>query len=255
MQPDFFEFVKKDYRYYKFLPREILLCVGECLGFTSLISFLFYKSSYALILILIIFPFYFKQKQQEKRNKQKDNLNQDFKEMINSVSNALVAGYSLENAFLEAQNEFTRLEKKSSDMLRELEFMNAKVKLNEPLEELILDFATRSDSEDIMLFGQILFFAKRSGGDFTKIIKNTVLQISEKADVRREIEVMVAQKKLEQKIMNVVPLFILLYMSITSSKYMEVLYNNMIGIVLMSILLSVFLGTMYYSKRITDIQI
>lgn len=204
---------------------------------------------------MLSFHFILNKSKKSKKNNKKEKLNQDFKDTINCVSNALVAGYSLENAFVEAQKEQLQYDKSKSDMLKELTFINARVKMNQPLEDLILDFSTRSDSEDIVLFGQILFFAKRSGGDFTKIIKNTAVQISEKLDVKREIEVMVAQKKLEQKIMNVVPLMILLYMDITSATYMNVLYKNTLGAALMSGLLLIFLGTMYYSKRITDIQI
>ncbi len=40
---------------------------------------------------------------------------------------------------------------------------------------------------------------------------------------------MIAQKKLEQKVMNVMPLFLLFYLDITSPGYLNVLYHNVLG--------------------------
>ena len=41
---------------------------------------------------------------------------------------------------------------------------------------------------------------------------------------------MIAQKKLEQKVMNVMPLFLLFYLDITSPGYLNVLYHNVLGL-------------------------
>lgn len=50
-----------------------------------------------------------------------------------------------------------------------------------------------------------MFFcsAKRSGGDFHKIIATTIEHISDKIEVEREVQTVISAKKMEQKIMNV----------------------------------------------------
>jgi len=234
---------------------EIIIYLFESLFLTILISYLFYKSVYAIFLWFIIFPIFIKKKQNKKIKDQKNKLGVEFKEAMQSVSTSLTAGYSIENAFKDAQKELCSVYGNNSLMVKELQVMNARSSLNQPMEDLVLQFALRSDIEDILLFGQILYFAKRGGGDFIKIIKTTMDHISEKMEVQREIAIMIAQKELEQKIMNVIPLFILLYMDITSPKYMEVLYKNVIGIVLMTLCLIIYMLAIIISEHIIDIKI
>ena len=49
------------------------------------------------------------------------------------------------------------------------------------------------------------FVRERSGGDFHKIIATTIEHISDKIEVEREVQTVISAKKMEQKIMNVIP--------------------------------------------------
>ena len=65
------------------------------------------------------------------------------------------------------------------DVLQELGYINEDqinqaVGMNQPIEKLLYEFALRSDCEDIQNFSDVFLFAKRSGGDFYKIIATTI---------------------------------------------------------------------------------
>ena len=140
-------------------------------------------------------------------------------------------------------------------MVCEFAKMNVAVRMNQPLEQELQDFADRSGCEDIESFAEVFSFAKRSGGDFVGIIQTAVLRISGKIEVEREIATAVAGKKLEGRIMNGMPLFILAYLNLTSGDFLELLYGNVFGVVVMTAALAAYAGAIRLSEKILDIRI
>ena len=134
-------------------------------------------------------------------------------------------------------------------MVQELRHMLAHLSMNVPLEELLYDFAERSDMEDVSSFCQVFFFAKRSGGDFIGIIRATAERIGQKIELQHQLETDLAARRLESRIMNVVPLVILLYLKLTSPGYFDLLYGNFSGICIMSVCLIIYLAAYALSER------
>ena len=58
---------------------------------------------------------------------------------------------------------------------------------------------------DIRDFAEIFQIAKRGGGDLRGIITNTADIIGDKQEIRREIEMVVSEKRFEQQIMRFIP--------------------------------------------------
>jgi tight adherence protein B len=126
-------------------------------------------------------------------------------------------------------------------IVRELTQIQAHLSMNVPLEELLEDFAKRSDLEDVNSFCQVFFFAKRTGGNFISIIRATAERIGEKIELQQQLMADLAARRLESQIMNVVPLVILLYLNLTSPGYFDILYGNLTGVCIMSACLLVYL--------------
>ena len=124
-----------------------------------------------------------------------------------------------------------------------------------PIEGLILDFATRTGVEDILSFAEVFRFAKRSGGDMVKIIDTTVRHMKEKQETMQEIEILIAAKRMEQKVMGVIPIFILAYLRLTSDGYLDILYGNPVGIIFMSCALGAYLFATYMAEKIMNITV
>lgn len=244
-----------DYREYHFTKRERLLCFLKTLGICIVIAYLCYRSLLAMILFPLLYVLLLKRERKQKIAQRKEQLSLEFKETMQAVSGALTAGYSIENAFKEAQKEIHQLYGQTSYMEKELEQMNAKLALNQPLEELLMDFSNRSGLEDVESFCQVFVFAKRGGGNFVKIIKATVGQISDKLEIKREISTMIASKKLEQKIMQAVPVFILFYLDLTSPEFLQVLYQNPFGILVMTVCLLLYIAAMFLAEKIVNISV
>ena len=88
-----------------------------------------------------------------------------------------------------------------------------------------------------------------------EIIRNAVRQMGEKIDVEREITTLVSGKKLELRIMTMIPLGMVLYMKISFPEFLDVLYGNLAGVIIMSICLLVYVVAYEMGRRIVEIEV
>lgn len=219
------------------------------------ISILFYRSWIAFLLFAPGFLFFYKERKKRYINIVKKDLSIQFLTGMQSVSAALTAGYSVENAFNEALQEMEKIYSKEAIIIQEFSYITYQLKMNRNLEELLLDLANRCQMEDIRNFAEVFSAAKRTGGDLIVIIRNTVLGISQKEETRMEIETCLSAKRLEQRIMSGVPFMILIYVGITSPGFLDSMYHNPLGIGVMSGCLGVYLLAFLWGRKIVDIEV
>ncbi|BCN32937.1 hypothetical protein bsdtb5_42320 [Anaeromicropila herbilytica] len=144
---------------------------------------------------------------------------------------------------------------KDSYIVKEFEYMTRQLKNNQTIEDVFLDFSNRSKVEDICNFTEVFITAKRTGGDLIKIIRRTSNSISDKIEVKREIITLITAKKFESSIMNFIPLGIILYMWLFSPGFMDPLYGNIKGVVVMSAALVLYGVAYKISQKIIDIEV
>jgi tight adherence protein B len=203
-------------------------------------------------------PFiYFYQKYQIKNQlkNRKWKLNLEFKDGIQAISAALEAGYCAENAFEEAYKDLGQIYTDDAMIQKELSYVVNQLRMNITVEKALIDFAERSGLEDIKSFADVFSTAKRSGGDLINIIKVTSSMIGDKIEVNREIITLISAKRLEANIMKVMPLFILVYLSISSPGFLDPLYHNLLGILVMSVFLLCYLGAFLVIDKIIRIEV
>ena len=210
-----------------------MLCAG--------VNWLFYQNIWLFLLYPVILFFYFRKKRSEKIQEQKQNLNRQFKDLLDSLSVILQAGYSVENAIAGCAGELERLYGKT-DLVEELHYMMSQMKLSVPVEKLFMDLGQRSQVEDIESFAVVFQAAKRSGGDLKKILKRTGQMLG-------------AAKKNEQFLMSLMPVGIILYMRLTSPGFMEILYGNVFGVAVMTVCLGIYGFAYWLGCRIVDIEV
>lgn len=244
-----------DYKEYHLSWDEILILIIEAVGIALIVSTLFYDSLWGMVICPIVFFVLQKRKRISAIEERKKQLTNEFLVALKSVSGSLLAGFSIENAFKEAQKEVNQVYSNKALMYLELQEINRLVAMNVPLERLLQDFAERTGVEDIYNFADIFSYAKRTGGNFVGIIDGTVNRMWEKFETSREIEVMISAKRLEQKVMNFIPVFILAYMKFSSREYMSALYGNIIGVIFMSVCVVMYVGAIYLAERILNIRV
>lgn len=244
-----------DYEHYRFRRKEILLYGVESGVIVLIFAYFFYRSVFAVIPLFGVGMFFFERRKKNLGKKQKELLKIQFREMILSLSAGMRAGYSAENAIRESCKDMVRMFGEESLICSELFFMQGGMNNNIPIEALLLNFGKRSGIDEIMEFGEIFAISKKSGGNISQIIAETVDIIGKKLEVDREIATLISAKKLEQSIMNLVPFLILFYVDITSKGFFQVLYHNIAGNIVMTIGIVVYISAICMEDKILDINI
>lgn len=208
--------------------------------------------------MLVLSPymrFYIKDKLREKEVVEKKRMAAQFKDAMMTVSFSLNVGYSIENAFRESVKELVLLYGENSMIVDEFKEIVRRIDNNENVEDVLCEFAKKCDVEDINYFVEVFRYAKRSGGDLIRIIKNTAGNIQQKLEVEEEVQTIISGKKLEQRVMSVIPLGMIVYLRLTSPQMMAVLYGNLIGVAVMTLSLILYVVAYYMAKKIVDIKV
>ncbi len=227
--------------------------MGKGMAVLALIAYVFYRSSVAFFLMLPLLLLYIVVERRRMAEKRKKDLMLQFRELMHAIIAGLQAGYSIENAFLHAYDDMRLLYGRNAQISRELQLINRELKNNVNLEDVLDDWAKRSHVQDITDFAEVFRIAKRSGGDLPGILHNAADLIGERIEVEREITTLIASKKMEQSIMNLVPFGIILYIDASSPGFFDPLYHNAFGIALMTVLLAVYAAAYLLARKILKI--
>lgn len=177
-----------------------------------------------------------------------------FKEGMMILAASLSAGYSVENALAAAVEELTILYGRDGLLTREFIFMVQQVRMNCPVEKVLEDFADRSGIEDVRNFAEVFSVAKRSSGDLGSIMRHTAEVIRDKMQVKEEIITLTASRQFEQKIMNLIPFFLVFYVERSSPGFFDQMYGTDLGRVLMSGCLAAYLVAYGLAEKILSIE-
>ncbi len=243
---DIYEMSTKEKIFYTVIAASIIFAIG----------YIFYRSYIFSFILTPLALFYPRFRTKELINKRKNELCMQFREGLYALSSSLSAGKSIEMSFRDALNDLSILYiDPETYIIKEFEYIIRKIDMNETIEQALQDFSQRSHLEDVNSFVDVFITIKRTGGNMVKIIKNTSDSIGEKIRIKQEIETMVAQKRLEQKILNFVPIALILFLSWSAPDYMSVVFNTNYGRFLMTISVLLLACSYFISRKIMDIEV
>lgn len=240
---------------YHLTPKESVEGILKSVGITIVIMLLFYRSFWAVVVFPFVLLLVRKQIVQNREEKKRIHLQEEFLHGIGVLNSSLQAGLSMENAWREVEKELLLLYGAESQVYCEIREINHRVVHNVPLERLFLEFAYRTRLDDVIQFAELLEFGKRSGSNWKTLIDVTVSQIVERHEAKQEIDIMVAEKKMEQKIMSFMPLGLLAFLQFAAGDYMAVLYHNWLGVICMSVFLVGYVLAAMLSQRIMKVDV
>ena len=192
---------------------------------------------------------------QAQRKKRIKALTFQFRDLCESVVTALKAGYSADNAFRESYRDMAFLYGEKSAICRHLLQIEGGLENNVPLEELLYDFGEESEVEEIREFAEVFSIARHTGGDLVRIMERTNALIQNRLEVEAEIDMLLQSRRLELRIMDVVPFGLALYVQAPSPGFFDSLYNNPAGIAVRTGCMGVYIAAFALSERIVEIQV
>lgn len=245
-----------DYDIYDMSLRERIFYTLAASAFIFVVSYIFYRS-YVLALVPVPFAlFYPRIKKRSIIAKRKKELNIQFKDMLYSLSSSVSAGRTIEGAFREVLKDLMVIyPEPSAYILMEVRSIIKRLEMNDTLENALADFAGRAKLEDVDNFVSVFNICKRSGGNVTEVIKNTSAIINDKIEIGQEIDTMLAQRKFEQKVLNALPVLMILLLSASAPDYMSPVFTTVAGRVTMTVSIALLAAAVFISARISNIKL
>ncbi len=220
-----------------------------------LIAYIFYRSVLLSLLLIPLALIYPGVKLKDIIRKRKKELNIQFKDLLYSLSSSLSAGKTVESAFREALKDLSVLyPEPSTYILIEIHRIISRLDTNETLEHALSDFASRAKLEDVDNFVDVFNISKRSGGNIAEVIKNTSAIISDRIEVGQEVDTMLAERRFEQKVLNMVPILMILLLSVSAPDYLSPVFDTIAGRLTMTASIALLIIAWVITAKINDIK-
>lgn len=244
-----------DYSQCKWTRGQLLLnCLKGCAVFFA-IGMVFFRNFGLAGCSCGLVYLYIKERRSQAIAKRKSLLLDQFKEAMYALTSALSAGKSVEQAFLSSLKDLSSIYVEEEDIIIEWKTICHKLVMNESVEKAFLDFAQRSDLEDVDNFANVFIMAKKSGGNLVEIIEDTSQLISDKIEIQKEIDILIVQKQFEQKILSMIIPGMIIFFGVVSPEFLEPLYTTLSGRGIMVVALCMYLLAHLIGKKIVAIEV
>lgn len=244
----------KLYDYSRYTMRPVDRLIAFVVGFAAAVIVLhiffgniFLDVTAGVVLGIVAQPIYRKM-MIEKNQKQ---LITQFRDMLDSLNSSISAGKVVSEAFVDAEKDMGLQYGQDSFIYKEIRAINYGVMNSVNIEELLLDFGTRSGVDDIMSFANVFAVANRRGGEMKSIIGETKSILCDKIDIDQEIHTMVNASKNELNVMMLMPLLVVPMMSSFSQES----DNQMINISVKIAGIIIFVVAYIIGRKIVKIKV
>lgn len=245
-----------NYNDYKMSPVEKVLSAGAAMLLVGAAAYVFYRSIPICAALAPFGLFYLPYRRKQRTAKLRDALKQQFRDMLYSLSSSLMAGKTMESALREVRGDLEILyPDPETAIIREVDIMLRRIMLNETVDVALNDLAERSGIEDIYSFCSVLATCRKMGGNIVEIVKNTTNILGDKMEIKNEIDVLLAQRRFEKKVLNVMPIALILVLSMTAKDYIEPVFTTLLGRLVMSAAIVMIGFSWLISEKIMKIEV
>lgn len=220
------------------------------------VGYIFYHNlilSAILSLLALKFP---KIRTKQIITKRKKQLTVQFKDMLYSLSSALSVGKSVEMGLRDCLKDLEIVyPDPDTDILVEIRTILRGIGMNTTTEAMFQQFADRAHIEDIENFVDVFVTCKRTGGDIIEVIRSTSNTIGEKIEIKQEIDTVISGKRYEFHFLMIMPIAMVFVLSATAADYMLPVFTTVIGRVMMTVAIAIFIGAYFVGSKIMNIEI
>ena len=165
------------------------------------------------------------------------------------MASSLRAGHS----FLQALD--TVAKEIAQPAATEFQRVVAEVRLGRGAEEALEALAERVGSADFKWAVLAVNIQREVGGNLAEILDNVSDTLRERAQMRRQVQVLTSEGRLSAWVLALMPIAIGLYMFTTSRDYIMLLFTTKIGIVMLAGATLMLLVGILWMRKIVDIDV
>lgn len=217
---------------------------------------LYYDSYIVGVIIMLLLSFYYPKYMEKIKKKEKNELLAEFRDLLYSISSSISTGRNMGQALRESKEFWRDTYDDESPIMKEVNHILARMeKSNEKDVDCLRDFADRSGLSDISDFVSVYESCKETGGDLAAAIGRATTLIGDRISMESELNVLLAEKKIEGRIVAAAPFFMVMMTRLMSPDYMSAMTGSVKGAAISTFALILTAVSVLMIERINDIEL
>lgn len=188
------------------------------------------------------------------RDKNARTLNSQFRDFLEAFNTSIGAGKNVVDSFHAVYDDMRIQFEEDAFIVKELEVILSGMANNFDVEDLMEDLGNRSGNDDIVSFANVFRISYRKGGNLKDTINTTHSILSDKMEIKEEIETMVSASKMEQTVMIFMPVGLIGIMKSMSPDFASN-FATPAGIASTTIAIGLFIVSYFVGRKILNIKL
>lgn len=188
------------------------------------------------------------------RDKNARTLNSQFRDFLEAFNTSIGAGKNVVDSFHAVYDDMRIQFEEDAFIVKELEVILSGMANNFDVEDLMEDLGNRSGNDDIVSFANVFRISYRKGGNLKDTINTTHSILSDKMEIKEEIETMVSASKMEQTVMLFMPIALIGIMKSMSPDF-AANFATPAGIASTTIAIGLFIVSYFVGRKILNIKL
>ena len=188
------------------------------------------------------------------RDKNARTLNSQFRDFLEAFNTSIGAGKNVVDSFHAVYDDMRIQFEEDAFIVKELEVILSGMANNFDVEDLMEDLGNRSGNDDIVSFANVFRISYRKGGNLKDTINTTHSILSDKMEIKEEIETMVSASKMEQTVMIFMPVALIGIMKSMSPDF-AANFATPAGIASTTIAIGLFIVSYFVGRKILNIKL
>lgn len=178
-----------------------------------------------------------------------ERFNAQLVDALSGMSNALKAGFSIQQALEAVVKEGT------SPIAQEFGVFLQQLRVGVRFEEALADMEHRVGSEDLTLMTQAIEIARQTGGNLTEVFDRIAETIRERQRIEGKIKSLTAQGKMQGRVVGAMPFLLGFMLYMLDPKMMIMFFRSPIGIGIVVLIVIMQLCGSYFIRKIVNIDV
>ena len=188
------------------------------------------------------------------RDKNARTLNSQFRDFLEAFNTSIGAGKNVVDSFHAVYDDMRIQFEEDAFIVKELEVILSGMANNFDVEDLMEDLGNRSGNDDIVSFANVFRISYRKGGNLKDTINTTHSILSDKMEIKEEIETMVSASQMEQTVMIFMPIGLIGIMKSMSPDF-AANFATPAGVASTTIAIGLFLVSDFVGRKILNIKL
>jgi len=178
-----------------------------------------------------------------------ERFNNQLVDALSGMSNALKAGFSIQQAFEAVVKEGT------NPIAQEFSVFLQQLRVGVRFEEALADMEGRVGSDDLTLMTQAIEIARQTGGNLTEVFDRISGTIRERQRIEGKIKSLTAQGKMQGRVVSAMPFLLGFLLYMLDPQMMLAFVRSPVGIGILVLMVLMQLCGAYFIRKIVNIDV